>query len=75
MSHSGYQNCQCCGDVMIVDDDRTPHLCADCIDSFCEMTADATGEVAYWECQQYNELATITYREGGREITAVVPPF
>lgn len=50
ISHSGYQNCKCCYEIIIVGDDRIPHLCHDCEDAGCEMTRDASGDLGYWDC-------------------------
>ena len=52
MPESGYANCPCCGDIIIVGDIANPPLCADCKEAGCEMTRDGCGQLGYWECQQ-----------------------
>jgi len=51
---SGYANCPCCGEIIIVRDIARPSLCDDCAEAGCEMTCDASGEAGYWECQQHD---------------------
>ena len=35
MPNSGYIECACCGDILVVSDDRMPGLCTDCLDAGC----------------------------------------
>jgi hypothetical protein len=41
--------CPCCGDITYA---GAGPLCTECILAGCELTADATGELGWWNCQR-----------------------
>lgn len=49
---SGVTRCPCCGDDFMTADIRGGHPCDDCQLAGCERTADACGELGYWQCER-----------------------
>lgn len=54
--NSGYQNCRCCGEIIITGDITVPHLCDDCNIAGCHVTRDACGDWDYWHCEVHDAV-------------------